>query len=159
MVFAVCVAALNELHIPEPLIDFGRRAKKEVLTKKEAYDLAAKQGLHLSEHGGTGQGVIGALAGIGLRLTGNDGRFKGKVKIKSKSDLVTVKDILAQTDVELVRSLEGTVLKDDELIQLGDKVKAVLLENKCVLLVYSDNNDDRHEPKWKTCTKQQLRGY
>lgn len=50
------------------LVDFGRRAKNEVLTKDLAYDLAVKLGVPLSEHGGTGDGVIGAVAGSGLRL-------------------------------------------------------------------------------------------
>ena len=31
----------------------------------------------LPGYGGTGQGVVGALAGVGLRLYGDDGRFRG----------------------------------------------------------------------------------
>lgn len=68
----------------EALISFGKKAKKEVLTKDEAYEFARKHQIHLTEHGGTGIGVIGALAGCGLRLTGNDGRFRGKEKLAEK---------------------------------------------------------------------------
>lgn len=58
---------------------FGRKAKAELCTKEEAYALAqATPWLTLSEHGGTGDGVIGALAGVGLRLGGSDGRFRGR---------------------------------------------------------------------------------
>lgn len=63
------------------LIEFGLLAKKEVITKPQAYELADKLGISLSEHGGTGQGVIGALAGLGLRLYGQDGRVKGQVDL------------------------------------------------------------------------------
>lgn len=63
----------------ESLAAFGRRAQREICSKDQAYKLAESiPWLQLSEHGGTGQGVIGALAGAGLRLAGNDGRFRGK---------------------------------------------------------------------------------
>lgn len=61
------------------LYDFGIAAQTRVCTKSEACRLAASiPWVHLSEHGGSGLGIIGALAGIGLRLGGNDGRFRGK---------------------------------------------------------------------------------
>ena len=60
------------------LIAFGKRAKVEYCSKESAYALAASiPWVHLSEHGGSGQGIVGALAGVGLRLSGNDGRFRG----------------------------------------------------------------------------------
>ncbi len=61
------------------LVDFGMRAKREYVTIDEAFRLAnAIPWVALTEHGGTGEGVIGALAGAGLRLSGSDGRFRGK---------------------------------------------------------------------------------
>ncbi len=63
----------------ERVCAFGRKAKRALCTKEEAYAIAEDiSWLHLSEHGGTGEGVIGALAGVGLRLSGADGRFRGK---------------------------------------------------------------------------------
>ena len=66
----------------EALVAFGRRAKRVYCPKESAYGVA--QGIpwvSLSEHGGDGQGVVGALAGIGLRLSGSDGRFRGKFNL------------------------------------------------------------------------------
>ena len=61
------------------LVDFGFKAKKQVLTLDDAYCLASSiPWVALTEHGGTGEGAIGALAGAGLRLSGCDGRFRGK---------------------------------------------------------------------------------
>ena len=66
----LCVVATTSVSGPKALIGFGQTAKDSVLTKSDAYGLAQRLGIHLSEHGGTGQGVIGALAGAGLRLIG-----------------------------------------------------------------------------------------
>ncbi len=154
----LCVADLSQLQRPELLIDFGKRAKKEIFTKKEAYDLARKQGVHLSEHGGTGQGIIGALAGVGLRLTGNDGRFKGKHRIDAENNAATVKEIIAQTSIEEVRSLEGELLAENDRIRLGVKIKSVLINEKSVLLVkYLQGSTN--EIRWETCNMKDLRSY
>jgi hypothetical protein len=54
--------------------EFSLRCKTEVITQEEARSLAAREGCHLEGLGGTEQGIIGALAAIGLITTGNDGR-------------------------------------------------------------------------------------
>lgn len=67
----------------ERLRQFGVRAQRELCSKEEAYALAASvPWVRLSEHGGTGDGVIGALAGAGLRLGGQDGRFRGQWNLR-----------------------------------------------------------------------------
>ncbi len=53
---------------------FGLRCKQEVVTQDEARAIAAQSGCHLEGLGGTEQGVIGALAGVGLMAGGDDGR-------------------------------------------------------------------------------------
>lgn len=66
------------------LIAFGRAAKERYIPKDEALELAARiDWLSLEELGGDGQGVVGALAGVGLRLSGSDGRFRGKWDLKA----------------------------------------------------------------------------
>ncbi|MGN0037680.1 MAG: hypothetical protein ACI36Y_00890 [Coriobacteriales bacterium] len=69
------------------LIDYGRRAKAEYVSKAQAYELAERiPWLRLEELGGDGQGVVGALAGVGLRLSGSDGRFRGKWDLQAVCD-------------------------------------------------------------------------
>ena len=70
---------------------FGLRGTKEVLTKEDAFSLAKQYNMHLSEHGGTGQGIIGAIAGIGLRMSGQYGEVKGLLK-KVQNRTFTVKE-------------------------------------------------------------------
>ncbi|MCR4419620.1 MAG: hypothetical protein QHH27_09645 [Clostridia bacterium] len=154
----LCVAVAGRIRKVEALVDYGRRAKVSVLTKAEAYGLAEELGVHLSEHGGTGQGVVGALAGVALRLSGNDGRVRGKLQVESEAGVATVREILRQARVSRVQSLDGRVLGNDELIRLGDRVKAVMLGGEPVLLV-TPLAQSAGGAKWQTLTKEQLRAF
>ena len=58
----------------EEMKAFSLRCKSEVVTQDEARAIAARAGCHLEGLGGTEQGVIGALAAIGLITGGDDGR-------------------------------------------------------------------------------------
>jgi len=63
----------------EELIAFGFAAKRRVIAREEAQTLARRlEGVWLRGLGGDGSGMIGALAGIGLRMSGCDGSFRGK---------------------------------------------------------------------------------
>jgi len=156
----LCVVIPERLTNPGWLIAYGFSAKQEVLNKDYAYSLAAELGVHLSEHGGTGDGVIGALAGTGLRLSGNDGRFRGKFTIALPDQALTVTDIYAKTYITKVRSIEdGHILKDHELVELGEKVKAVLIDQEAVLLVVPLSNPGDRGALWRSCSKEELRAY
>jgi hypothetical protein len=67
----LCVAAGE---ISQQIVDFGRRCQREVVTQSEARALANRCAITLEDFGGTGDGVIGALAAVGLLAEGNDGR-------------------------------------------------------------------------------------
>lgn len=138
------------------LMEFGRRAKTEVITKLAAYDLAEQLNIQLTEHGGTGQGVIGALAGLGLRLMGSDGRVKGQIKLGQFEDValeLSVAEILEQTGLDAVMSTERYPLAANDRVLLKGKVKAVYLGHKFVLLV------DREAQTWRNAGKQRLQAY
>ena len=66
----LCVAQ----EIPKEISEFGLRCQRDVVHQDEARKLAADSGIHLEGLGGTEGGVIGALAAVGLIVTGNDGR-------------------------------------------------------------------------------------
>jgi len=143
---------------PELLVEFGYRAKKSVLSMEDAHRVAEESGVHLSGHGGTRQGVIGALAGVGLRLGGNDGRMRGSLEIPNSQGVASVREILTHPQVDAVRTLQGVSLNGDVRVRFVDKVKTVLLGGKLVLLVTSDEASDSGV-FWKTCTRQQLKAY
>jgi phage tail protein X len=131
----LAVVVPERLSRPERLMAYGRRAKEYVITKDEAYAVAHELGVHLSEHGGTGIGVIGALAGAGLKMTGNDGRFKGKFQLRADEDgVATVAEIRLQ-DVDDVRTLGGEVLSGDARVVVGAECKLILRDGLAILMV------------------------
>lgn len=152
----LCVALPEKLCCVPELVDFGQRAKKVVLTKAQAYELALRSGVHLSQHGGTGQGVIGALAGIGLRMAGQDGRLKGKIAFDTDpvDDGIDVVRVLQHKWVSSVQTEQGEVLCPDARIRLIDKVKIVQVEGQPVLLVQRNE-----QGFWQNLSRQQLKVY
>lgn len=154
----LCVAVPARMPARKELIAFGRRAKREVVTMEEAYQLASRLGVHLSQHGGTGQGVIGALAGAGLRLSGSDGRLKGFLDFAQPYRMLRVDELLQHPLVDVVRSVTGEALRDEDLVALGEKPKTVLLEGSSVLLV-SAAQPQSGEARWQTLHRKQLKAY
>ena len=49
------------------LIEFGRKCTHQVVNQNEALD--AVRDVHLSGHGGTNNGIIGAAAAVGLTMS------------------------------------------------------------------------------------------
>jgi hypothetical protein len=154
----LCVAVPTMLADAERLIAFGRSAKQEVLAKKSAYALAKELGVHLSEHGGSGQGVVGALAGAGLRLGGNDGRLRGKLEVGQAGEKVPVRALAAHPLIDEVRCSNGASPDDDDLVSLDMKVKTVLLDGKSVLLLAPAEGGGKGTI-WRTFSRRELKNY
>lgn len=131
----LCVLVKDKLRAPQRLIDFGKRAKQEVLSKAQAYHTAKQCGVHLSEHGGTGLGVIGALAGVGLRLDGNDGRYKGWMQVGMNQDNMLVEALLSHRGIDQVMTVDGCTLTKEDEVFITDRVKTVRVQGQSVLLV------------------------
>jgi hypothetical protein len=66
----LCVA----LRVPPEVTAFGRRCQAELVAQADARRLATACGVHLEGLGGTEDGVIGALAAVGLAAGRDDGR-------------------------------------------------------------------------------------
>jgi len=139
----------------DDLISYAYRVKEEQVSKEECMQLAQCPGIYLFELSGDGRGVIGALAAAGLRLTGNDGQFRGKLKLGHGDYYVaTVKEIIDKTYVPQVKRMDFVRLEDDETVRMGEKVKVVLLDNLYTLMVFPT---DLESPKWQTSTTHMLR--
>lgn len=152
----LCVVDLDKLDkiSIEKLIEWGWKAKKTVLKKEDAYSLAENLGIHLSEHGGTGEGIIGALAGIGLRLSGNDGRFKGKFDLDIKNEFIKVRNMLKSSLIDKVTTEDNKDLIPEDIVYITDKLKTVLIDYKSILLVRKNS-----EGYWENLSRKELKGY
>ncbi len=155
----LCVAVVDQLPDQDAVVTFGRKAKEEVLNKQMAYELAGQLGVHLSEHGGTGQGVVGALAGIGLRLGGNDGRLKGWLDIRTRDGRATVGEILSQVPLQGVRTMDGAILGPEQMVAVDDKPKAVLIDGGTYLMVSPEREACAEGVRWRTTPRHQLKKF
>jgi hypothetical protein len=61
--------------VPQAIVEFGRQAQRELVTQDDARALATAHNILLVGLGGDEDGVIGALAAVGLASTGEDGRY------------------------------------------------------------------------------------
>lgn len=89
----ICLALADAVG-PE-ITDFGWRATREVVTMSEAFGAAAHARLDLRALGGTGLGVIGALASVGLRAGGSEGRFLDLPGLRDLARQVRLDDLSA----------------------------------------------------------------
>lgn len=125
--------------VPDEVVEFGRRCQTEFVLQRTARQLAAKYSIHLEGCGGTNDGVIGALASIGLISEGNDGRV---VQIADwPDDLDGVQDIatLRERDVE-VRCIDTQKCISKGTVDIGKHLRPNYRENKIVLFARSESN-------------------
>ena len=129
----LCILPLYSLN--EELTDFGMRAITTVLDKQEAALLAQKHGIILRELGGTGQGIIGALAAAALRADGNNGRFVDLRGIRDICGTVIVAELKSLTDITEVLDPGGRPLGQSERIESYGWIRPSLYWGEAVLRV------------------------
>ncbi len=122
-------------------IEFGRRAKVEVLTILEAERTASTIGMQLAGLMGTGGGVIGALAAVGLHRGGHDGRFLWLPGLRELTGKYPVSEILAKAHVDGICTRDGKQLAPDVLVDVGEWVRPVLVGGQAVLYVEEKNHE------------------
>lgn len=145
---------LNE-NEKDALIHFGKRAKVEVLQKEDAYSLAIKYAtaVHLSEHGGTGMGVIGALAGCGLRLFGSDGRLKGKIRPENPEEILKVSEVCERYGFGGILTEDFQPIDMEDSVESALEIKPILWNHVPVVLV---EPSDTAIGSWKIISKNGL---
>ncbi len=121
--------------VTQEIIQFGILAQQKVLLKDEAYQIAQQTKVFLQELGGTGQGVIGALAGIGLRASGEDGRFIDLSGIRDIVNKIEINEILERTPIKSVVDLQGNQLPEDAVIDPVGWLRPCLRNGKPTLIV------------------------
>jgi hypothetical protein len=151
----LCVAPQPQ--VSAAVVQWGRRAQHEVLTVAEAHRVATQTGIHLSGHTGQRIGVIGALAAVGLRHGGADGRF---VELSGLRELVGQQPVSALTAAGVAGFRTGTIpveLEAGEVIDVGDKwPQPVLLDGLPILLI---EPTDEVPVVWRTASREVVKQY
>jgi hypothetical protein len=127
----LCIADYNAVN--DEIVNWGQRAKKEVLTMDMAFKLS--KALYLEGLVGTHGGIIGALAAVGLRKSGNDGRFLWIRGMRKYMGVMTVAEVFDETGVERIHCVNGEVPLKEDKIMLPEWWRPVLKDNKAVLFV------------------------
>lgn len=148
----LCIIVKDYIKDEKLLLDYANKVKFDLASKEDAWEISKLDGLYLISLGPNGHGIIGALAGAILRFTGNDGQFR--IEPKFKSEIMLAGQIIEQSPVEIIRTVDGYVLENDETVRLGEKVKYVYLNHKITLLVCPTELD---YPRWQNLTTTQLR--
>lgn len=131
----LCVLSFDRVRSSRMLIAFGALAKNVVLRKSDAYAAAERAGAFLRELGGSGDGVIGALAGTALRYSGNDGELRGGCKEFRAGAYYTVSEVLASPKIDNILDISGGAITSDERVFVPWKVKPVLTLGKFTVFV------------------------
>jgi len=120
---------------------FGKRAKLEVLTMLEAQETASRSNIRSKGLTGTGGGVIGALAGIGLHRVGNDGRFLWLPGLRDLKGKYPVEEIMAKGHIECVCTIDDEKLSAEHIVDVGEWIRPILRNGKSTLFVEEQNHE------------------
>jgi len=135
----LCIAKWDT--VVEDVQSFGRRAKLEVLNMLDAQETASTSKIRSEGLTGTGGGVIGALAGVGLHRAGNDGRFLWLPGLRNLKGKYPIKEILAKGHIERVCTLQDEELSFENIVDVGEWVRPVLRNGKSTLYVEEQNHE------------------
>lgn len=118
-----CVAAAGDPAL-ERLAAFGQRALIEVVTQADAREAA--EGVHLSGHGGTEDGIIGAAAGVGLTWWGWSGRFVEYGGLRDFAEEVSVAELQSAGMRVLPVNRNVVFPKPSDVVRTGNWLRPVL---------------------------------
>ena len=115
------------------LIAFGRACTSRLVTQKEALEAASKS--HLSGHGGTNDGIIGAAAAVGLTASGWSGRFIEYGKLRKFSDPIRVLELERSNIVVVSSDRDARVPTPEDIVHTKGWLRPRLWGKRAVLLV------------------------
>lgn len=146
----LCVCPYDE--IPEEILNWGNRAKKEILTKEEALNLTDKNNIFLQGLTGKKIGVIGALAAVGLRKAGNDGRLLWMKNMRELNGVFTTEELFKSLKIDKIADITGMEIPGNSGIYMTDWSRPVHKNNEITLFV--EEVKDNEQYKWRVASKE-----
>ena len=129
----VCVACEDDPALEE-LMEFALKCSKQVVTQKEAMNACAC--IHLSGHGGTNDGIIGAAAGVGLCAYGRSGRLiEYNSRLRDFSSQVTVSELEARGIKVISIDRDALTPSPQDIVDTQGWLRPRLWEGKALLPV------------------------
>ena len=128
----LCVVFDDDRALPG-LTLFGRDATRAIVTQREAMNAA--RDAHLSGHGGTSDGIIGAAAAVGLTAYGWSGRLIGYRDLRELPRIVTVRTLGEHGIIVISVDRDARVPAPDDEIDTRGWLRPRLLGGRAVLPV------------------------
>ncbi|MBE0646507.1 MAG: ABC transporter substrate-binding protein [Bacteroidales bacterium] len=139
----LCIAFEEEVH--EDVVHFGNLAKREVLSKSSAEKLARDHEIFLAGLTGKKIGTIGALAAVGLRFGGNDGRLLWMEKLREVQGVFTIKKYCEMVPVDLIVDIQGNPIHEEATIRITEWCRPIVRNKKIVLFAEKLNGNENCE--------------
>jgi tRNA(Ile2) C34 agmatinyltransferase TiaS len=128
----VCVVCDGDPSLPG-LIEFGYLCTRKIVTQKDAIQAASSS--HLSGHGGTNDGIIGAAAAVGLTASGWSGRFIEYGRLRDFPEQISVSE-LERSNMRVVSvDRDAKVPAPDDLVYTKGWLRPRLWGDRAVVLV------------------------
>jgi len=149
----VGLCVIDSEKLDKDILSWGSRAKEEVLEISDARSQAIQKGIFLEGLTGTGGGIIGALAAVGLRSGGNDGRFiwmRGK-DLRELQGIFNFWEIKSLVPIDSIQTEYGNEISPESRVNFGQWVRPVLKNNKIVIIV--EPSKEIHSYEWEVASK------
>lgn len=133
----LCVTHEKDSAIPR-LVAFSQKCTCRVMSQKEA--LEATRPMHLSGHGGTNDGIIGAAAAVGLTANGWSGRFIEFGRLRDLPEKIQVAELQRLNIMPVSLDRDGQVPAPEDLVHTKGWLRPRLWGDRPVLPVISKEN-------------------
>jgi len=149
----LCIASSEVIN--NAIENWGKNAKKIVLNKPLAHELANLHHIFLEGLTGEKIGVIGALAAVGLRHAGNDGRVLWLPFLRETEGVFSSSELKNRLTVDRITTREGTEIPNDDTIKADNWIRPVMRDNKITLIV--EKSEDHEQHIWQHVPKEYIK--
>lgn len=139
----LCMVEIDK--VPTSIIEWGLTAKRDLVKQADALNLAKKEKIRLIGLTGNHDGVIGSMAAVGLRASGNDGRFVGLkgTDVRLITGIKTPAEIKKLVHLHRIITDEGEPVDDSSLLSLEGWLRPIHRNGLITLIVKKiDNNEE-----------------
>lgn len=126
------------------IVFWGKNAKRKRLKREDALQIARRCGLGAAGILGSGIGVIGALAAVGLRFEGNDGWINWMPGLQDLRGIYTQVQLAQFIRFDKIESQRHSHPALDDRILFNKPVKPLLVDGKVLLPVTPVRNNEEY---------------
>jgi hypothetical protein len=143
--------------VPDSIIEWGLTAKRDLVKQVDAHTLAKQEKIRLIGLTGNHDGVIGAMAAVGLRASGNDGRFVGLrgVEVRTITGVKSSAQLKNLVHLHQVITTEGELVDEHAPISLEGWLRPVHRNGLITLIVNKIENNG--EFSYQLATKEHIK--